>query len=219
MTTGRRRSRPAAISCTSVRAISTARISRHCAAPACGSASARTTRRSSSARSRSLPTTWRSARSIRRCSRRCRGRRRDSRASANGSGASGALPLVAIGGLTLERLAARFCRRRGRRGGGDRYRARGAAGSARAAVAARRRRGLTEGSRERSLCTPDASCREVGTAGQARLRAASVLVVGAGGLGCAVLPYLAAAGVGPAHRHRSRSRRGSRTCIASRSIA
>jgi len=37
---------------------------------------------------------------------------------------------------------------------------------------------------------------EVGAAGQARLGAASVLVVGAGGLGCAVLPYLAAAGVG-----------------------
>jgi molybdopterin/thiamine biosynthesis adenylyltransferase len=37
---------------------------------------------------------------------------------------------------------------------------------------------------------------EVGTEGQARLGAATVLVVGAGGLGCAVLPYLAAAGVG-----------------------
>ena len=37
---------------------------------------------------------------------------------------------------------------------------------------------------------------EVGEAGQARLAAASVAVVGAGGLGCAVLPYLAAAGVG-----------------------
>ena len=36
----------------------------------------------------------------------------------------------------------------------------------------------------------------VGPEGQARLAAASVLVVGAGGLGCAVLPYLAAAGVG-----------------------
>jgi sulfur-carrier protein adenylyltransferase/sulfurtransferase len=37
---------------------------------------------------------------------------------------------------------------------------------------------------------------EVGREGQARLGAATVLVVGAGGLGCAVLQYLAAAGVG-----------------------
>ncbi len=37
---------------------------------------------------------------------------------------------------------------------------------------------------------------EVGAAGQARLGAAVVVVVGAGGLGCAVLQYLAAAGVG-----------------------
>lgn len=37
---------------------------------------------------------------------------------------------------------------------------------------------------------------EVGAEGQARLGAAAVLVIGAGGLGCAVLPYLAAAGVG-----------------------
>jgi molybdopterin/thiamine biosynthesis adenylyltransferase/rhodanese-related sulfurtransferase len=37
---------------------------------------------------------------------------------------------------------------------------------------------------------------EVGPEGQARLGAASVLVIGAGGLGCALLEYLAAAGVG-----------------------
>ncbi len=37
---------------------------------------------------------------------------------------------------------------------------------------------------------------EVGEQGQARLAAATVLTVGAGGLGCAVLQYLSAAGVG-----------------------
>ncbi len=37
---------------------------------------------------------------------------------------------------------------------------------------------------------------DVGGAGQARLKAAAVVMVGAGGLGSAALPYLAAAGVG-----------------------
>jgi sulfur-carrier protein adenylyltransferase/sulfurtransferase len=37
---------------------------------------------------------------------------------------------------------------------------------------------------------------EVGEGGQARLAAASVAIVGAGGLGCAVLEYLTAAGIG-----------------------
>ena len=37
---------------------------------------------------------------------------------------------------------------------------------------------------------------EVGPEGQARLGAATVLVAGAGGLGCPVLEYLCAAGVG-----------------------
>jgi adenylyltransferase/sulfurtransferase len=41
--------------------------------------------------------------------------------------------------------------------------------------------------------------REVGEAGQRRLASSSVVVVGAGGLGCPVLAYLAGAGVGTLH--------------------
>jgi adenylyltransferase/sulfurtransferase len=37
---------------------------------------------------------------------------------------------------------------------------------------------------------------EIGEAGQLKLKAASILVIGAGGLGCPVLQYLAAAGIG-----------------------
>ena len=37
---------------------------------------------------------------------------------------------------------------------------------------------------------------EIGMAGQLKLKQAKVLVIGAGGLGCPLLQYIAAAGVG-----------------------
>jgi len=56
---------------------------------------------------------------------------------------------------------------------------------------AQRGGGLTE--RHQSDRTSQSILPEVGAEGQARLGAAVVVVVGAGGLGCAVLQYLAAA--------------------------
>src|SRR3990167_7800695 len=49
---------------------------------------------------------------------------------------------------------------------------------------------------ERKRYAKQISLPEIGEPGQEKLKAASVLCIGAGGLGSALLPYLAAAGVG-----------------------
>ena len=102
----------------------------------------------------------------------------------------GAIPLVAIGGLTPERARAAL-----------------AAGADSAAVVtdilrhadpearAREWRDAVDG-HDRPLRAADASCPRSGRPARPELAAARVLVVGAGGLGSPVLAFLAGAGVG-----------------------
>src|SRR5690242_2868480 len=95
-------------------------------------------------------------------------------------------------------------RRRGRGGSRDRHRTRERSGRALAAMARGGRRATARAAERLSVPGETVSDRygrqtilpEVGEEGQARLAAATVLTVGAGGLGCAALQYLTAAGIG-----------------------
>src|SRR5213595_724389 len=87
-------------------------------------------------------------------------------------------------------------RRRRRRSGRDRYRAPSGPRGARAPVAQRGAGRLRVGAAMHDRYARQAILPEVGAEGQARLASATAVVVGAGGLGCAVLQYLTAAGVG-----------------------
>src|SRR2546430_15946572 len=86
-------------------------------------------------------------------------------------------------------------RRRRRRGGRDRYRAPSEPRGARARVAQRGAGRLRVGAAMRDRYIRQAILPEVGAEGQTRLASASAVVVGAGGLGCAVVEYLTRAGV------------------------
>ncbi len=91
--------------------------------------------------------------------------------------------------------------RRRRRRRGERHRRSRRSGGAGPALARRGRRLSGHAMNDRYV--RQSVLPQVGAEGQARLARARVLVVGAGGLGCAVLPYLAAAGIGAAADRRS----------------